>query len=616
MDNVWRSRVTRYLAALVIVAAALLIKLLLAPSLDRATPFLLFFGAVALSSWFGGYGPALVSLAAAAACALYFFMPPYFSLELQTEQLIVIALFLLEGVVLVALLTAARNAIREPKIASPAAPSEVEPAKDDSAALLDLIQLTAPIGMCFWDRDLRYVRINYTMAALSDLSPGAHIGKTVEEVMPNLGGDVVTTLKSVLETGIPVLNQEVTQVRRGMLGEKQEHWLVSYYRVRGADGISLGVGAIMVDITERKLYEDRTRALLTLTSAFAKAIELSEVGTIIESSVSEIGAAGAIVRILDKERVRLRNISHFGVPEEFNKRLAELPLTVSSPSSDVIKTGEPVWLEAFKTYEERYPEIAASVLSAVGTRSHVTLPLTVDEEVLGTLALGFKEERTFDNEERQFLLAVAQQCAQAIRRMLLYEAEREAHEQTAEAQKRISFLADASEVLASSLDYETTLAVVARLAVPTIADWCAVDVMQEDETLKRLAVTHVDPAKVDYAYELQRRFPPNPDAAQGVYHVMRTGEPELYEDIPDNLLVTLIQDPEVLQIIRDLGLSSSLIVPLRVRDKTLGTLSLIMAESGRHYSHEDLPYVLDLARRAALAIDNAQLYKQATRDAS
>jgi PAS domain S-box-containing protein len=174
-----------------------------------------------------------------------------------------------------------------------------------------------------------------------------------------------------------------------------------------------------------------------------------------------------------------------------------------------------------------------------------------------------------------------------------------------------TFLARATEELASSLDYQTTLASVARMVVPTLADWCTVDVLEDDETVKRVAVAHVDPSKVAWAHELQQRYPEDMDAPYGVPHVLRTGKPELYPEIPDSLLVANARDADHLQLMRDIGFTSAMIIPLVAHGRTLGAVSFIQTESGRHYGPDDVALAENLAGRAALAIDNARLYRTA-----
>ncbi len=182
-----------------------------------------------------------------------------------------------------------------------------------------------------------------------------------------------------------------------------------------------------------------------------------------------------------------------------------------------------------------------------------------------------------------------------------------------QAEERAQFLSEASEVLASSLDYATTLQSVARLAVPQIADWCTIDMLQEDGGIERLVVAHTDPRQVERALELNRRYPIDPSAPFGPAQVLRTSRPELAHEIPDAVLRAVAHDEVHLQDLRQLGFVSFVSVPLIARGRALGVLTFATAESGRRYVPADLPLVEDLARRVALAVDNAQLFGQAQR---
>jgi PAS domain S-box-containing protein len=180
-----------------------------------------------------------------------------------------------------------------------------------------------------------------------------------------------------------------------------------------------------------------------------------------------------------------------------------------------------------------------------------------------------------------------------------------------QGEESLRFLAEASNILSSSLEYDETLASVVRLSVPTIADWASIDMLASDGTLRRLAVAHVDPAKVALARDLQRRFPPEMDASTGVPNVLRTGKSELVAEITDALLESVIADKELLDIIRSLGLKSSICVPLTVKGRGVGAMTLILAESGRRYGDDALRLAEDLAKRASLAIENAVHYRAA-----
>ena len=178
------------------------------------------------------------------------------------------------------------------------------------------------------------------------------------------------------------------------------------------------------------------------------------------------------------------------------------------------------------------------------------------------------------------------------------------------------FLAEAGDALSSSLDFRATLASVARLAVPTLADWCAVDILAADGSVERLATAHEDPDKVSLAIRLQEGYPTDPEATSSVPNVLRTGRPELYPEVTDVTLEAVARDPEHLDLLREIGFTSVIIVPMVARERTLGAVTLVSAESGRRYGESDLGLAEELARRAAMAVDNARLYEEARREIS
>src|SRR5215207_6595027 len=198
-----------------------------------------------------------------------------------------------------------------------------------------------------------------------------------------------------------------------------------------------------------------------------------------------------------------------------------------------------------------------------------------------------------------------------VRRVFREVEERTERQRAVEAMRS---LATASAILSSSLDYRETLANVARLAVPRLADWCVVDVLEEDGALSRLAVEHEDPDKVALARELQERYPSDPEAPYGVHQVLRTGQPKLVSELPESLLEEVTRDEEHRAILRELGLRSYMIVPLAARGLMLGAITLVSAELGRRYGTADLELAEHLARHAALAVDNARLYDEAQKE--
>lgn len=177
------------------------------------------------------------------------------------------------------------------------------------------------------------------------------------------------------------------------------------------------------------------------------------------------------------------------------------------------------------------------------------------------------------------------------------------------AEERIRFLAEASTILSASLDYEATLADLGRMLVPRIADYCIVDTIGEDEaSLRQVVISHRNPEREELLRELRRRYPPEENEAHPVSEVLASGEPLLFEDSRREALAHAAVDEEHLALYHALEAMSYIVVPLQARGRLLGTISLGTGESGRRFGKSDLELAHEIARRAALAIDNARLF--------
>ncbi len=209
-----------------------------------------------------------------------------------------------------------------------------------------------------------------------------------------------------------------------------------------------------------------------------------------------------------------------------------------------------------------------------------------------TVALNHAETRQRQGEEERLRLRLHQEATHA----------------QAEA---LRFLAESSAVLATSLDYRTTLSKIAHLIVPRLGDWCVVDMLEADGVIRQVALAHVDPRQEELARSLAERHPTDGQSTSGVAHVLRTGQPVIHPDLtsPEDLAEALgAEHPEIL---RTLGARSYIIIPLAARGRTLGTITFVYAHSGRRFSTMDLTLAMELGQRAAIAVDNARLYHEA-----
>lgn len=180
-----------------------------------------------------------------------------------------------------------------------------------------------------------------------------------------------------------------------------------------------------------------------------------------------------------------------------------------------------------------------------------------------------------------------------------------------QAEENLRLLAEAGQLLAAELDFEATLQNLARLVVPLLADWCAVDLPGRDGHLQRVVLYHSDPERLDFARQLEARFPPHSGPGPGLAAVMKAAKAVLVPQISEESLLATAQNEEHGQLLLQLELCSSVIIPLVARGEALGVLSLSQGDSGRHYSAEDLTLLNEVGNRAALALDNARLYREA-----
>jgi signal transduction histidine kinase/integral membrane sensor domain MASE1/ActR/RegA family two-component response regulator len=263
-------------------------------------------------------------------------------------------------------------------------------------------------------------------------------------------------------------------------------------------------------------------------------------------------------------------------------------------------TGKPLWL-ANVIDDTNFPRVAAAARE--GLRGAFGVPIIVGGETRGVMEFFSREVRPPDDALLETMAALGHQVGQFIERTRA-EVGRE------RAQKHQALMAEAGRILGSSLDYKVTLSSVCKLVVPMLADWCVLDLVVGDEGPRTFEIAHSDPEKMKLAEELRGRYPPHPDADRGPMKVLRTGEPEHYPEISDAMLVEGARDSGHLEILRTLGLRSAVIVPLKARGRTIGALSLVTAESGRRYDEDDLRLASELASRAALAVDNALLFRE------
>ena len=352
-------------------------------------------------------------------------------------------------------------------------------------------------------------------------------------------------------------------------------------------------GAGAAEVSERLTRLARVAGELQATNT------LGGLSNVVVSHMAEAaGSTTASLSVLvDDQTLALLGLTRG--TSDASARWARFPVDTTTPAGAVVLSRQPLLLSGRASINERFPDLE---LAAPGERSMLCLPLVIGERPVGVATMSFPGRVELDGTELDFFSVLADTCAQALERIRVQE-------RVAEQHAKLSFLVEASEELASSLDYESTLKQVAWLAVPDLADWCSIS-LEQDGVLRTLAVAHSDPAKVALAKALQERYPSDPDSPNGPYQVLRTGESQLVPEVTEEMLAEAAMDAEQLELIRELNLFSALTVPLKARGRVFGVITWVNGEDGRRFGPDDVAFGEDLARRAAIAIDNALLHSE------
>jgi PAS domain S-box-containing protein len=383
--------------------------------------------------------------------------------------------------------------------------------------------------------------------------------------------------------------------------------------IRDENGTIIGASKIARDVTARRRMEtelqDLQRRLVALASASGTILGSPTMDDVLAGTIAvarDLFAADGYAVWRTEDHATWKVVRSFGISDTFRTRVV---IRDGGHASGAIVPPEPMIFEDVSTE----PRLAGSrdAYEAEGIASMVAFPLAVRGHRSGTIVFYFRRRRTFQRVDVEVGTALANLAASALSTAELYEEQRAAREAADHARHRAAFLADAATILSASLDYQDTLSAVARLAVTAVADWCAVDMIGEGGIVHRLAVAHLDPAKVRDARELEERYPADPDMEGGVHHVIRTGQPVLVSRILPSQLEAASRDEEHHRMLRAFGLTSYMCVPMLAHGKAFAAMTFLSAESGREYTDTDLRLAREIAARASLAVENARSYARA-----
>jgi signal transduction histidine kinase len=360
----------------------------------------------------------------------------------------------------------------------------------------------------------------------------------------------------------------------------------------------------------------RLQYLQWVTSALSRALTPDEVAAVVTGRAYDaLHASAGLAYFISGDDQGVRYASSRGIGEsdadKWRRGLVDPPVLTW-----VIRSGSGIWFHTHAEIVARFPQLAHSATPAERLQAMVVLPLKIEQKVLGGIGFSFSEAQAFDDEQRDFLLTLADLFAQALERTRLFDAERRAREEAAEANRRLHLLSEASKSFAeANRDLSSALAVIAERLTQMVGDSATIaliSLVREDGTmLENVAARAREPEFAEYLQAFARESPQR--VGVGIRgRVAATGQP-LFIPTLDGATSTASPVPEVRHLYDRFKMASMMVVPLRVQDRILGTVTMSRADPNRPYTDADLTFVQELADRAALTIENARLYEAAMR---
>jgi PAS domain S-box-containing protein len=383
--------------------------------------------------------------------------------------------------------------------------------------------------------------------------------------------------------------------------------------IRDVDGTIIGASKIARDISERVRTQaalaeatvkqaDLQRRLVALVTASGSLLGSPRVEDVVPAILKLAGEvltadAYALWRFDTAQKV-WRIAAHLGLSAEFGNALVS---THDGREAEAMTSAAPIVGDDVETVPALRDRL--DVYRREGIRSVLVIPLAQGGTAAATLAFYYRSPRTFSDVDVESARALGNIAAGALRTADLYSERRQREHQAL-------FLARSAAALASSLDYRETLKTLAQLAVPQIADWCTVDIVVGG-AIDRLAMAHSNPDKLAVARRVQQKYPSRVDDPHGLAEVLRTGNSLMVKEVTDAMIVSGAKDPEHLEALRSLSITSVMIVPLRTRQGTIGAISFVSSAPARRFTDADLRFAETVADRAAAAVENAWAYEEA-----
>ena len=491
--------------------------------------------------------------------------------------------------------------------------ARLEALEESARASQQLAAIVESSGDAIVSKDLNSVIMSWNRAAerMFGYTAEEAIGRSITMIIPRERLAEEQVVLTRVRAGEPVEMETVRRRKDGTLVPIS--LMVS--PVRDASGRIVGASKVGRDISARLQMEaeraELHRRLATLVTASSSLLNSPETQSVTAATIALaqqlLVADGYAVWATDPEGSAWHAVGSKGVSDDFANCV--LVARDDGPPGGYGLFADPLAVSDVLTHP--LLQARAEAYREEGIRSMLVCPMRLGGQRAGTLVFYYRERRVFGELDLETGQTLANLAAAAIKTADLYEDLRTQRNAAEAARRQAAFLADATAILSRSLDYEQTLAAVARLAVPEIADWCVVNMAgSRGRGTELVAVAHADPAKAEQARALYEQYPPDPEMPGGIHEVIRTGTPVLVESLSPERVAASARNEEHRMLLESLGLTSYLSVPLVSASGTLGAITFVQAESGRHFTERDLALLQELAARAALAIENAFAYRR------
>ncbi len=351
-----------------------------------------------------------------------------------------------------------------------------------------------------------------------------------------------------------------------------------------------------------RVAEQRLERLTHLARDIASATRCRDVARITAREACIVtGARAAIVVACSRDGSTLQVVASHNASPALIAQWDGLPIELEHPLARTCRSAAPEWLDLAQAESAALPGVA---LTDGPPGGFAALPLCAEHRAVGAVGLSFGGRSLPPGHERDFLATLIELCAQGYVRALRHDIERS--ERVAAA--RLGVMLEAGQAISRATDAREVIARLGELVVPRFADWAAVDLVEPNGALRLGAVVHADSGKVLCGYEGDRELAlPPAAAARALFAVLRTGEPQLFEEAPSDLVRSPSNEDAHLLAARGEGMRSAMVVPLAARDSVLGAVTLVSAREGLRYDEMDLRLACKVAQHAALALDNARL---------